>query len=289
MIELHPSQIPDDLKKFFRPKRKYGTWTIRNCVIWHKPNPMPSSAKDRFTNDYEVVWFLVKSKKYAFEPQYEPCLTECNAERPRMGQGQNTKYNQKRGEVGRYQRGPKSSNFGFKQDISNPLGRNKRTVWTIPTEARSEAHFATFPQRLVEPMIKAGCSKYVCTKCGEVRAKVYDTKTIQTRPIPEKSRQDDLGKCATDPGRHVSTYHFKGYTDCGCGQKFRPGICLDMFAGSATVCKVAAQLGRDYIGIELNPTYINEIAKPFVAEAETGVSRKEQKQGQMALFENGDK
>ncbi|KKM14737.1 hypothetical protein LCGC14_1703170 [marine sediment metagenome] len=265
-------------------------WIMRNFCVWHKPNPMPSSAKDRFTVDWEPVFFFVKSKRYAFEPQYEPCLTESNAERPRMGQGQNTQYKQKRQDKfrnsSRYvNQGTTPNNSAHSGDVgvsqaSNPLGRNKRTVWTIPTEARSEAHFATFPQRLVEPMIKAGCPKYVCIKCGKVRVKIWETEI--------KSSRYDRGSKSSNFGIKqdvVADHHFKGYTDCGCEAKYRPGIVLDPFMGSGTVARVAVRLGRDYIGIDLNKQYIEEIAEPFVAEAVTGISRKERKQGQMGLFE----
>lgn len=95
-------------------------WILRNKIIWHKPNCMPSSVKDRFTVDFEEVFFFVKSKKYWFETQYEPANT------------------------------PGVKNLSEK-------GRNKRTVWTITTKPYAEAHFATYPETLIEPMIKAGC------------------------------------------------------------------------------------------------------------------------------------
>ena len=117
-------------------------WILRNVIIWHKPNPMPSSAKDRFTVDFEQVFFFSKQKKYWFESQYEPYLTESNAERPRMGQGQNTQYSQKRREVYTGQdtkdyasakaQSPSDSKRRILESIeNNPLGRNKRTVFTI--------------------------------------------------------------------------------------------------------------------------------------------------------------
>ncbi len=61
MIELNPSIIPNDLKKYFTPKRKYNPWILRNDLIWHKPNCTPESADDRFTNDFEHIFFFVKN------------------------------------------------------------------------------------------------------------------------------------------------------------------------------------------------------------------------------------
>lgn len=192
-------------------------WILRNVIIWHKPNPMPSSAKDRFTVDFEYIYFFTKQRKYWFEPQYEPQSPNCHSK--------GTKLHPPIEDAG----------IGHKDwhkytaETWLPLGRNKRTVWTIPTQPFPEAHFATYPEKLVEPMIKAGCPEFVCTKCGKAREKIYETERIQTRPIPETTRQDDLGKCATDPGRHCSQHYFKGYTDCGCGKDWRPGIVLDCF------------------------------------------------------------
>jgi site-specific DNA-methyltransferase (adenine-specific) len=97
-------------------------WILRNEIIWYKPNCMPSSVKDRFTVDFEKIFFFVKNKKYWFETQYEKAKT--------------------------YE----------KDDIKqNPQGRNKRCVWRITTKPYKEAHFATFPEDLVETPIKAGC------------------------------------------------------------------------------------------------------------------------------------
>jgi len=127
-------------------------WILRNTIIWHKPNCMPSSVKDRFTVDYEPIFFFSKSKKYWFETQYEAYELPMN----RWG--------------GIYTDGNyKNSKFRDKKKISYPqrgrslrpnnLGRNKRCVWKIATSPFKEAHFATFPEKLIEPMIKAGCPK----------------------------------------------------------------------------------------------------------------------------------
>lgn len=242
-------------------------WILRNVIIWSKPNPMPSSAKDRFTVDFEYVFFFVKSQRYFFEPQYEECLTECNAERPRMGQGRETQYNQKRGEVGRYQRGEKSKKFGFRQDVSNPLGRNKRTTWIIPTQPTPDAHFATFPEDLVRPMVKAGCPRYVCKKCGKARVGVYKTESHYIKREKAYAPNSEPNK-VDSTGWEPPTSIFKGYSDCGCGAGFRPGVVLDIFAGTSTVAKVAYLNRRDYIMIELSPKYVEMSKKRLKKEKE---------------------
>ncbi len=62
MLELDPNQIPADLMEFFEPRWKDGAWIQRNEVIWHKPAAMPSSATDRFTVDFEKIFFLQNRK-----------------------------------------------------------------------------------------------------------------------------------------------------------------------------------------------------------------------------------
>ncbi len=120
-------------------------WILRNEIIWHKPNCMPSSVKDRFTVDFEKVFFFVKNKKYWFETQYE------NHSRDWTNNG-GSMYHPEKFPIGSAQhRGGKNP------PQMNPLGRNKRSVWSISTKPFKEAHFATFPEALIEPMIKAGC------------------------------------------------------------------------------------------------------------------------------------
>lgn len=126
-------------------------WMLRNTLIWHKPNAMPSSAADRFTVDYEPVFFFVKSKKYYFEQQREPWVErKSDIERA---------TNKHPGYHGKHEKG--SSAQGIKgQPVGDPsLGRNKRSVWSISTHAFAGAHFATFPEALITPMILAGCPR----------------------------------------------------------------------------------------------------------------------------------
>jgi len=149
MIEINPNLIPEDLKKYFCPKRKYGAYILRNELIWHKPNAMPSSAKDRFTVDFEKIFFFSKSKKYWFETQYEP--HKCSADVYNSAAKAVKKYKSEG-----YKKATGDNIRGFKNE-QNPKGRNKRCVWKITTKPFSEAHFAVYPEELCETPIKAGC------------------------------------------------------------------------------------------------------------------------------------
>lgn len=124
-------------------------WCLRNQIIWHKPNQMPSSAKDRFTVDFEKVFFFVKQPiDYYFEQQLEPYTSPMN----RWG-GDKLDAN---GES-TWDGGTGQTTYRTRNMRPNKDGKNMRTVWSINTEPSTEAHFATYPQTLVERMLKAGC------------------------------------------------------------------------------------------------------------------------------------
>lgn len=115
-------------------------WYLRQDIIWSKPNPMPESVRDRCTKAHEYLFLLSKSERYYFdsEAMKEPAVT--------AGQvpGGNRKIDASR------------KNAGL--DMSKPVAetRNKRSVWTVPTQPFRDAHFATFPPALIEPCILAG-------------------------------------------------------------------------------------------------------------------------------------
>ena len=129
---------------------------------------MPSSAKDRFTVDFEYVFFFTKNKKYWFERQYEnyaPASDVRYRQALRADKSYNSKepYKKNTPYSGKYKRGQGSvasrgdDGDGLVVGGTNPSGRNKRTVWKIPTKPFKGAHFAVFPEELVETPIKAGC------------------------------------------------------------------------------------------------------------------------------------
>lgn len=124
-------------------------WVLRNKIIWHKPNQMPSPADDRFTVDFENIYFFTKQDKgYYFEQQLEP-LKQSSIERNKY------EWNSKqRTHSPTEKRGVENRKAG---KLLNEEGKNMRTVWSINTVPFGEAHFATYPEKLVERMIKSGC------------------------------------------------------------------------------------------------------------------------------------
>lgn len=125
-------------------------WILRNEIIWHKPNCMPSSVKDRFTVDFEKIFFFTKSKKYYFETQYEESIWYDKDKRAITGGI--TKSGKSVSEQGNQYAINKSGSFNKEKGK-----RNKRSVWRITTKPYKEAHFATYPEALCETPIKAGC------------------------------------------------------------------------------------------------------------------------------------
>jgi site-specific DNA-methyltransferase (adenine-specific) len=147
---LLPSKCLTQIPSRFALEMCNRGWILRNEIIWHKPNVMPSSVKDRFTVDFEKLFFFTKSKKYWFEPQYEQYSGPMN----RWG-GDQLKAKGK----STWDAGTGQGTYRERNMRPNPLGRNKRAVWRIPTKPYKEAHFATFPEALIETPIQAGCPK----------------------------------------------------------------------------------------------------------------------------------
>lgn len=175
-------------------------WILRNEIIWHKPNCLPQSARDRFTVDFERLFFFVKQRRYYFRQQFEPL----------QGRGRllhrliNPEHPRKRIYGDRYISAinPRSAEASRRRILRH--GRNKRAVWRISVRPFRGEHFAVYPPALIETPIRAGC--------------------------PEG------------------------------------GVVLDPFMGSGTTALVARDLGRNFIGIELNPAYVR-LARRRLAHA----------------------
>ena len=119
-------------------------WYLRQDLIWHKPNPMPESVRDRCTKAHEYIFLLTKSARYVFDSvAVRETVSAATLADGRRERG-------KRGTKGEY--AAVDGNCGFSEDGM----RNKRSVWTVNTKPYSGAHFATFPPDLIEPCILAG-------------------------------------------------------------------------------------------------------------------------------------
>jgi len=187
-------------------------WYLRSDIIWHKPNPMPESVTDRPTKAHEYLFLLSKSERYYYnhEAIKEPAIYADDNRKP-YAPGQVDARGNGHDRGGGKQRGHGRRHAGFNERWDSMSKaeqcsgmRNKRSVWTVATQAYKEAHFATFPPKLIWPCILAG------------------------------SRSGD--------------------------------VVLDPFHGSGTTAMVSKQLGRRYVGCELNREYIEMSLKRLPQE-----------------------
>lgn len=141
-------------------------WYLRQDIIWHKPNPMPESVRDRCTKAHEYIFLLSKSERYYFNGDAirEPWEGEA-AKAVAMGvkdvgqRGINASARRglTDGQATQFKKQGHSGYFGADgRCLLNPLGANKRSVWKVATRPYKGAHFATFPPALIEPCILAG-------------------------------------------------------------------------------------------------------------------------------------
>ena len=244
-------------------------WILRNKIIWHKKNCMPSSAKDRFTNDYEEIFFFVKSKKYYFEQQLE-AMSNLTLNDKRIGKAHNTggKYLEDSGPNG----GTPVRNRIL--NSINPLGRNKRAVWRIATKPHPFAHFAVYPEELIETPIKAGCPEKVCDKCGKP---MMTEQKRPPRPFVHRNKKDGDADLAIG-GQYQKWLDANPpimitKPSCSCNAPFQAGIVLDPFIGSGTTAIVAQRLNRRWMGFEINPEYLQIANKRLGAKLASYVER----------------
>lgn len=239
-------------------------WVLRQDVIWHKPSPMPESAKNRCTKAHEYVFLLAKRSGYFYDAE---AVREAGE-----GFGRSTGKHGFRAE--RYT--DSNSNHALTETStrrhSYEGGRNKRSVWTIASEAYSGAHFATFPRKLIEPCIKAGTSeKGCCAKCGAPWKRIVEERKLKRdRPndyVKRKGEEGTGNSCANSVAG-VETKTLGWEPSYGCDDAgVVPCVVLDPFVGSGTSCAVSLGLGRRSVGIELNEKYLQENAIPRVEGA----------------------
>ena len=131
-------------------------WILRSDIIWHKPNAMPSSVRNRPTTDHEYMFMFAKSKTYYYDQDAvrEPHVTFSADSKMRGGRG----HLGKRGGTPEAGKNTGNSNLHDARwdQAFHPLGRNKRTVWNIPLGKFRGAHFAVFPEELVKICVSAG-------------------------------------------------------------------------------------------------------------------------------------
>ena len=161
-------------------------WSLRQEIIWHKPNPMPESVKDRCTRAHEHIFLLSKSERYYYDAD---AIRQPYAEKTKTTWG--CEFRGRDDGTGLLAAGNMARDIAVHKP--HPVGANRRSVWTVAPKRVTEAHFATYPVELVEPCVLAGAPA--------------------------------------------------------------GALVLDPFAGVGTTGIAALMHRRDFLGIELNPTY----------------------------------
>ena len=260
-----------------------GFW-VRAMVIWEKPNTMPESVKDRPTESHEYILLLTKSERYFYDADAvrEP-HKQASLERVQQKWADATKYDED---------GAPDRQHSWQREreemthACHPGGRNLRSVWRFATIPYMGAHFAVFPPELPRRCILAGSPPKVCAECGAPYERVTEREPV---PYPGGSHGNYVQKGRPPGGNYaikgrppggqenadsstlgkveyyrVVTVGWQPTCECHADlpvdeRPTRPAIILDPFAGSGTTLKVAEDLGRWWIGIDICEQYSEQI------------------------------
>lgn len=281
---------------------KGGGWILRNAIIWHKPNPMPSSVKDRLNTTYEHVFHFVKNPRYYYDLDAirEPCkdsriprttgsssarldhteldpkdhspenVTLTNRERSLM------EFFNQRGSGGNPGHGIQGSSLG----TTHPKGRNPGDFFEVCTQPFTSynpdlEHFSVFPEELLLKPLKSSCPKQVCKKCGipreRISKKIYEPAHQRGKNYTHREGTNSLtsSKACKEggwnelPALRIKEIETLGWSDCGCNAGWTSGVVLDPFCGRGTTGKVAKKLGMHYILFDIKPEYC-ELARLYI-------------------------
>lgn len=318
---VHPGNkgdVPEADRNWLRPKQlllipsrfaiglQERGWLLRNDIVWHKPNPMPASARDRFTCAWEHVFMFARSGRYFFnmEDSLEVGATGAWEAMPPIGGVKQTE-------------GSGNETYSGNRPASNGM-RQPRDVWTLNTACFPAAHFAVYPEALVKKALLAGCPPHVCGKCGKPwgrnveRGEPVDHPQRRNRKVPalqftaEGNQYKAGGYLGKVRAYEASGWHptcfcagretcgncggsgwvgvkrieqqegetrrrcsaCKGKGEVGLPGPWQPGLVLDPFCGTGTTGVVAVELGLRFSGLEINAEYV-EMAARRIADAQS--------------------
>jgi len=271
-------------------------WIVRNDVTWAKPNPMPSSVKDRLNTTTEQVFHLTPQPDYWYDLDAirEPYTTDHDTEPPIGGVKHEDNSNRQYS--------------GREPERDTSTGKNPGDVFEVTTKPFPEAHFAVYPPELVKKPIKATCPPTVCAACGAPYIRESTDTGVLTSPTgrEQKKRAIEIFEQSDLTREHLTALRSIGFTDAGQAQEVydghgrnaddverrateakdvlggyarefigretestewvqgcdcdtdatEPGIALDPFAGAGTTALVAKEHGRRFVGIDLNAEYV---------------------------------
>jgi DNA modification methylase len=278
-------------------------WWLRSGIPWVKKSAMPENVHDRPTVSHEYIFLFSKSKRYYYGgEEIKVPLAHPNAQGHPFG---GTKYPGQQGA---------STYSGRAYDASHLTGRNRRTGdWfydsleilieqtrtylahleqineegglleapdghplgmLLNPQPFSEAHFAVFPSRLVEPLIKAGTPSRICAKCRAPWIWKVESESVPTRETTDTkfgTSEDDIRGTAARERRIRVTRSRELIPNCECADDSINAVVIDPFLGSGTVGVVAHKLGRDWLGCDISLEYCELGKKRMEKSGETSV------------------
>lgn len=295
-------------------------WYLRAEIIWHKRSPMPESVRNRPTKAHEYVFLLTKSRKYFYDVIGSQEATTGNAHS--RGHGVNPKA------AATDFDGVTKQNNSFSAAVKDLVAtRNMRSVWSLSNHPFKGKHFAAFPPELVRRCLSAGVSVHgCCPTCGAAWVRIVEKVRRPTRPgektkitvpggwdvgtgshgsvnragrtestysdLTAETFRDSLVVGNRDAQRHVTekiTVGWKPGCQCEAADPV-PCTVLDPFHGAGTTMCVSRRLGYAYVGVELNPAYIDlsieRLSQPiiFPHERKTAKKRRPKVAEQSVLF-----
>jgi DNA modification methylase len=241
-------------------------WYVRQEIIWAKGvsflpdyagSCMPESVQDRPVRGHEQVWMLTKRPKYFWDQE----AVKEGLRYPDAADGSRT-FGGTNKHGANIQHGDRTTGGAYD---NTPTGRSLRSVWVINPGSFPGAHFATFPEKLVEPMVKAATSAHgVCPNCQAPWIRViekgggnWEERKASGAPM-RYGMNNNKGQAITNYGKSQSTTTgWQPSCTCNVGDPV-PATILDPFVGSGTTLRVALRLGRHAIGVDISEVYLAE-------------------------------
>ncbi|HEV2317748.1 MAG TPA: site-specific DNA-methyltransferase [Thermoplasmata archaeon] len=245
-------------------------WWLRSDCVWAKPNPMPESVRDRPTRSHEYVFLLTKSERYFYDADAVR-TPYSQATMPEIGE----KYGGVATKAFRQYRAQDASDAkrSMIRSLEKNGSANLKSVWWIPTQPYPEAHFATYPEEIVETCLGSGTSERgACSKCGAPWRRQVEVSYVKSpahgpgssmagsRHAPHTDDHLVAGRSnktsIAELPRVAKVSETIGWEPgCDCNAEVIASLVLDPFCGSGTSLWVARSLGRRSVGIELNHEY----------------------------------
>lgn len=232
-----------------------GQWMVRNVIVWHRPNPAVGALGDKFRPSTSYITVATRSPKRWFDLT---AVRSANTRQAETGKGLTA-------------RGAPDSVMchGGGSGLQNPAGAppldawfDEHDTWTVTTQPSSLAHYAMWPPKLAERLILSMCPERVCATCGEPSRRIEgrtERYAAIRNAIGDFNQRDRAGGSLSGNrsqqlGNLTCAENVTlGWTDCGCGDTWTPGVVLDPFAGTGTTLAVAECHRRNSIGIDIDP------------------------------------